>query len=104
MSMLKEKPIPVSDAQSLMPRNTLSTAIERLNESIRRAAALDKTEVRIDWLCDIKGDNVALTELGRRVVQIFEAEGYEASEFYECRQFVDVGMKLTWPAAPNEKD
>ena len=98
---IKEKPLPSSEAQNLMPRNALSAAIEKLNDSIRKAAARDETQVRIDWLCDIKGDKCELTELGRRTVKMFEAQGYSRRDVYECRQFVDIGMALTW--SPNPK-
>lgn len=85
-----------------MPRNAMSAAIEKLNESIKAAALRDETSVRIDWLCDIKGDKCKLTELGQRVVGMFEREGYVSRDVYECRQFVDVGMALTWTPEPTK--
>ena len=100
--MIKERPFPPSEARNLMPRNALSAAIEKLNTSIRQQAANDKTEVRIDWLCDINGDKCELTELGRRVVELFEREGYKREGIYDCRQFVDVGMALTWSPEPRK--
>ena len=100
--MIKEKPMPPAEARNLMPRNALSAAIEKLNESIKKAALRDDTSVRIDWLCNIKGDKCELTELGRRVVEMYEREGYERGDVYECRQFVDVGMALTWTPEPKK--
>lgn len=100
--MIKEKPMPLAKARNLMPRNALSAAIEKMNESIKKAALRDDTSVRIDWLCNIKGEKCELTELGRRVVEMYEREGYECQSVYECRQFVDVGMALTWTPEPKK--
>lgn len=96
---MTERPMPPAEARNLMPRHAFAAAIEKLNANIKKAAERDEFQVRIDWLCDIQGDKVTLTELGKLVVNAFEKEGYKVHDVYECRQFVDVGMVLSWKPA-----
>ena len=96
---MTDSPIPPQEARSLMPRYAFAAAVEKLNASIKKAASRDEYQVRIDWLCETKGDKCTLTELGKLVTNAFTKEGYTVRDVYECRQFVDIGMVLCWEEA-----
>jgi len=90
------EPLSLDVVRTFMPSNKKNDAIKKLNDSITLAAKNDKTSVRIDWLCDIVKDSCTLSELGKIVVAEYEKLGYKVQDIYDCGQFVDIGMALTW--------
>ena len=91
-----KKPLPAKDAAALMPANRKNIEIDKINQRIQSAAANNKTEVRIDDLCHKSGHNCSLSPLGEEVVRKFLAVGYTTRSIYDCGQFVDIGMALSW--------
>ena len=89
--------ITASEAAQMMPRKAFQDAIININGMIERAAKQDKSEVRVDFLADIKGDSVTVTPLGEKVLAIFKANGFTVRDVYDCGQFVDVGIAICWP-------
>lgn len=98
------KVITANAASQMMPRNAFQDAVIKINGMIERAAKQDKTEVRVDFLADIQGDKVSVSPLGERVLAVFLKNGFSVRDIYDCGQFVDVGLALTWPDKVNQKE
>lgn len=97
-------PLRAEHARALMPQHAFENAVMKINGAIRAAAAKNQTQVRIDWLCTITGHSATLTPLGELVVNAYTKAGYTTREIYEERQFVDIGMALSWAEkAPTKK-
>ena len=96
--------INAKDAAMMMPRNSFRDAVIRINEMIKSAAMRDQSSVRVDFLADIRGDSVTITDLGKKVLPVFEAKGFKVLEIYDCGQFVDVGVALSWRKKVTQPD
>lgn len=90
------KPLPISEARDAMPRNLIAAETDKLNRLILDAAKRDLYSIRVDHLCEIKGDDCALTEAGSAIIEPFLEQGYTLHYVYDIRSFVDIGAKLSW--------
>jgi len=84
------------EARALMPRNETVVLEEKVAMAIERAARNDKDQARVDFLAVFKGDSVKLTPAGQTVVAQYEARGFKLLDIYDCGQFVDVGIAISW--------
>lgn len=86
-------------ARSLMPRNYIEKCITEIEELIKKSAEADGESIRIPyemWKANKSGMPDESKEPLKSIIETFTKRGFKVSEIYEARQFVDIGMRISW--------
>lgn len=102
------KRITADEARALCGTDKAQETLGVIYERIRKAAALGQTQVRYATESDMgvyNWDREAkkpTTPLGRIVVEQLRKDGYTVTTYYEERQFVDLGLVISWSTSDDQ--
>lgn len=76
--------------------------IEKTITDIKNAAEKDRSSINVDYSIykNFSHDSGSCPRIdvspGKEFADHFKDLGYTVKEYYECRQFVDTGVRISW--------
>ncbi len=94
--------ITAKQAFNLHPDRIAEQSFEEIDALIDGAARLGKTEIRVPYeyqrLMKMGSGSCPRLDVGygKILADEYRSRGFAVNEIYECRQFVDTGVKISW--------
>ena len=94
--------ITADEARLLNPKRAVEAAVAAAETAIRTAAATGKDTVKMPYSMweNWPTDSTGAVDLGvgpaKEFAEHFRSAGFKVTSLYECRQFVETGVQISW--------